>query len=103
MDYQTPAGFDRMIHQPSRLAIMAILAGCERADFTYLQEASGLTKGTLSKHLTKLEEAGYINIKKSFRNKYPLTQAALTRQGRKAFKEYRQSAATFLAALDPRD
>ena len=50
-DYSLPMQFDPLIHQPSRLAIVAVLAGCESADFTYLLQATGLTKGTLSKHL----------------------------------------------------
>ena len=89
-EYSLPTQFDRLIHQPSRLAIMAVLAGCERADFTYLLSATGLTKGTLSAHLSKLEDAGYVGITKSFRGKYPHTSAALTSNGRKAFKKYRK-------------
>jgi DNA-binding MarR family transcriptional regulator len=89
-EYSLPAQFDRLIHQPSRLAIMAVLAGCESADFAYLLNATSLTKGTLSAHLSKLEEAGYVAITKSFKGKYPHTSAALTPHGRKAFKEYRK-------------
>jgi DNA-binding transcriptional ArsR family regulator len=57
-DYSMPGRFDRMIHNPGRLAIMAVLAGCERADFTYLAKATELNKGTLSKHLSTLEDYG---------------------------------------------
>jgi DNA-binding MarR family transcriptional regulator len=89
-DFSLPTQFDRLIHQPSRLAIMAVLAGCESADFTYLLNTTGLTKGTLSAHLSKLEEAGYVDITKSFKGKFPHTSAALTPQGRKAFKAYRR-------------
>jgi DNA-binding MarR family transcriptional regulator len=89
-DFSLPTQFDRLIHQPSRLAIMAVLAGCENADFTYLLNTTGLTKGTLSAHLSKLEEAGYVAITKSFRGKFPHTSAALTAKGRKAFKAYRK-------------
>jgi len=94
-DFSLPTQFDRLIHQPSRLAIMAVLAGCESADFTYLLNMTGLTKGTLSAHLTKLEEAGYVTIMKSFKGKFPHTSAALTPNGRKAFKEYRRHYQTF--------
>ncbi len=89
-DYQLPRKFDPLIHQPARLAIMAILAGCESADFSYLLEATDIDKGSLSKHLSKLEEAGYVQITKSFKGKYPNTSAALTANGRKAFKQYRK-------------
>ena len=89
-DYSLPTQFDRLIHQPSRLAIMAVLAGCESAEFLYLLKATGLSKGTLSAHLSKLEDAGYVAITKSFKGKYPNTTAALTKEGRKAFRKYRQ-------------
>lgn len=89
-NYSLPTQFDPLIHQQSRLAIMAVLAGCESADFNYLQETTGLTKGTLSKHLQKLQEAGYLDIHKSFKGNYPHTTAGLTNSGRKAFQEYRR-------------
>ena len=92
--------FDPLIHQQSRLAIMAVLAGCESADFTYLVETTGLTKGTLSKHLSKLYEAGYIEIEKTFKGKYPLTLAKLTRMGRRSFKEYRRQLVNFNQMID---
>lgn len=98
-DHTLPTKFDRVIHQPSRLAIMAVLSGCESADFTYLLGATNLTKGTLSKHLSSLEEAGYIKITKSFKGKYPNTAAALTSNGRRAFKKYRKQYRDFLNSL----
>jgi DNA-binding transcriptional ArsR family regulator len=79
---------DRMIHEPSRLAIVAVLSACESADFNYLLNATGLTKGNLSAQLSKLEEAGYIHINKGFKGKYPHTLCALTADGRRAFKGY---------------
>lgn len=89
-DYSLPNQFDPLIHQPSRLSIMAVLAGCESADFTYLLQATGLTKGTLSKHLTKLRDAGYVDIEKGYKGNYPHTAASLTRTGRRAFQDYRR-------------
>lgn len=80
---------DRLIHEPSRLAIMAVLSACESADFTYLLNTTGLSKGNLSAHLSKLEENGYIKIIKSFKGKYPNTTCALTPLGRQAFDNYR--------------
>lgn len=87
-EYRDIASLDRLIHQPSRLAIMAVLYSCESADFIYLKNATGLTKGNLSSHLGRLEEAGYIEIIKNFKGKFPHTTCRLTEQGRKAFAEY---------------
>ena len=98
-DYSLPTKFDRLIHQPSRLAIMALLAGCISADFTYLMKATGLNKGTLSKHLSNLESAGYIEIKKSFKGKFPNTSSSLTPVGRRAFKRYRQQYLEFSKSM----
>lgn len=73
---------DRLIHEPARLAIMTILSAVQSADFVFLQRTTGLTKGNLSSHLTKLEEAGLIAIEKTFIKKKPNTAAALTDIGR---------------------
>lgn len=81
---------DRVIHEPARLLIVALLAGVKEADFLWLLRESGLTKGNLSSHLAKLEEAGYVEIEKTFRGKIPLTMARLTRPGLKAFTDYKQ-------------
>jgi DNA-binding MarR family transcriptional regulator len=99
-DYSLPTQLDRMIHNPGRLAIMAVLAGCERADFTYLEQATELNKGTLSKHLSALEESDYIEITKRFKGKVPNTSAQLTPKGRKAFKKYRKQYQEFLKSMD---
>jgi len=88
-DFSLPSKFDPLIHQSSRLAILAVLAGAESADFTYLVNVTGLNKGTLSKHLTKLRDAGYVEIEKGYKGNYPHTSAKLTATGRKAFKNYR--------------
>jgi len=82
------ASLDRLIHQPARLAIMAVLSACESADFTYLLNATGLSKGNLSANLSKLEEGGYVAIVKSFKGKYPNTSCSLTVAGRRAFNTY---------------
>ncbi len=81
---------DRVIHEPARLVLVAILSAVEQTDFTFLMNESGLTRGNLSSHLSKLEEAGYVRIEKTFRGKYPQTLVALTEEGRKAFEGYRQ-------------
>lgn len=84
------SNFDRLIHEPSRLAIMAVLSAVEKADFKYLLHTTDLTKGNLSAHLYKLEEGGYVTITKGFKGNYPHTTYALTQEGRKAFQIYRK-------------
>ena len=82
--------FDRMIHAPSRLAIMAVLSACESADFSFLLNATGLSKGNLSAHLSKLRDAAYVDITKGYKGNYPHTTCALTKDGRRAFNAYRK-------------
>ncbi|MGA3045072.1 MAG: transcriptional regulator [Terracidiphilus sp.] len=81
---------DRVIHEPARLMIVALLAAVEEADFQYVRQATGLTQGNLSAHLSKLEEAGYIAIEKTFRGKYPLTICRLSERGRAILDNYRK-------------
>ncbi len=87
---QQLAEIDRVIHEPARLMIIALLAAVKEADFQYLHQSTGLTKGNLSVHLSKLETAGYIEIEKSFRGKYPLTICRLTKEGKETFEAYRK-------------
>lgn len=87
---QNLAEINRVIHEPARLMVVALLNAVEEADFQYLHQSTGLTKGNLSVHLTKLEEAGYVSIEKTFRGKYPLTICRLTERGAKALAEYRR-------------
>ena len=84
---------DRLIHEPARLLIVALLSAVKEADFVYLVRESGLTKGNLSSHLVKLEEAGYIESRKEFVRKKPHTTYTPTDGGRAAFAGY-------LAALE---
>ena len=88
---------DRVIHEPARLLIVALLAGVQEADFLWVQRESALTKGNLSSHLAKLEEAGYVEIEKTYKGKVPLTVLRLTRQGKAAFEAYRRSMNGLLA------
>ncbi len=88
---QDLSGLDRLIHEPARLMIMALLSSVESADFLFLLKESGLTKGNLSVHLSRLEEAGYLQMQKTFRGKMPHTEYRLTKKGRSAFDEYRKS------------
>jgi DNA-binding MarR family transcriptional regulator len=89
-EVQALADIDRLIHEPGRLMIMALLYVIESADFTFLMNQIGLTWGNLSAHMSKLEAAGYIEVEKEFKGKRPNTMLRLTEQGREAFREYRQ-------------
>ena len=74
---------DRLIHEPGRLAILTVLSTVRDADFVFLQRATGLTKGNLSSHLTKLEDAGLVAIEKRFVHKKPNTNVTVTAEGRR--------------------
>ena len=88
---QDLSGLDRLIHEPARLTIMALLSSVASADFLFLLKESGLTKGNLSVHLSRLEEAGYVQVEKTFRGKMPHTEYRLTQKGKSAFDQYRKS------------
>ncbi len=79
---------DPVLHSQLRLSIISFLVGVKSATFTYLLEKTGATKGNISVQLKKLEEAGYINIDKSFQDNYPRTTCKITETGLKAFKDY---------------
>lgn len=87
---------DRLIHEPSRSAILAVLSAVQSADFLYLLRETGLTKGNLTVHLSKLETAGYIKIEKTYRGKLPLTLCSLTEDGKLAFENYCKQLKQFL-------
>jgi DNA-binding MarR family transcriptional regulator len=91
------ASLDRLIHEPARLMIMATLYLVKEADFLYLLGQTDLTKGNLSSHLAKLEEAGYVNIEKSYRGKIPMTVYRLTDTGRESFKAYEATLQSILS------
>ena len=79
---------DPLLHSQVRLAIMSILIGIKSADFSFLLENIETTKGNLSFQLSKLKEAGYIDISKSFKGNYPLTTIKITKAGVKAYEIY---------------
>lgn len=80
---------DRLVHEPVRLKILAYLSEVESADFVFLVSRLGLTMGNLSAHISKLQEAGYIKIDKSFKENRPHTMISLTASGSDAFSKYR--------------
>jgi len=83
------ADLDQLIHAPARLSIMANLYVVESANFIFLRNLTGLTWGNLSAHVSKLVEAGYLEVDKSIVNKKTHTVARMTGDGRRAFEEYR--------------
>lgn len=89
-DQHPLADIDTLVHTPARLMILTYLYVVESADYVFLNRLTGLTWGNLSTHLTRLEEAGYIEITKEFKDKKPNTTISLTAQGREAFREYKQ-------------
>jgi DNA-binding transcriptional ArsR family regulator len=96
LDLREIANVDRVIHEPARLVIVAILDAVDTADFLYLQRETELTKGNLSSHLAKLEEAGYVRIEKTYRGRIPLTLCKLSDAGRRAFEAYRRQLKYFV-------
>jgi DNA-binding HxlR family transcriptional regulator len=96
MTPSTFASLDPVIHAPVRLAVISLLVSVREADFVYLKTATGTSDGNLSVHLTKLEEAGYIRVRKSFRGKKPSTTCSLTEKGRTAFLDYLKSLESYI-------
>ncbi len=88
---------DRAVHEPARLMILSILAHCGGAEFMRLMRETGLTRGNLSSHMTRLEEAEYVTVDKKFVNRVPRTFLRLTGKGRDAYTEYRRLMRDFLA------
>jgi DNA-binding transcriptional ArsR family regulator len=95
-DLRSVTELDRLIHEPARLLIVTILSAVASADFLFLQRETGLTKGNLSAHLSRLENAGYVKIEKTFKGKLPLTVCKLTSAGQKALKAYRDQLQNFM-------
>ncbi len=86
--FEERARLDRLIHEPARLAILTALSTCSSADFLFLQRLTGLTKGNLSSHLNKLEEAGLVYIGKGFTGTTPHTWIYLNEPGREAIERH---------------
>jgi DNA-binding MarR family transcriptional regulator len=82
------AELDRMIHEPARLAILTVLSACRSADFLFLQNATGLSKGNLSVQISRLEEAALVNVVKVIDRKKTRTTVSLTPEGAAAVDRY---------------
>jgi DNA-binding MarR family transcriptional regulator len=96
-DLSLLADLDQVIHAPARLMVLTYLYVVESADYVFLMHLTGLTWGNLATHLNKLEEAGYIEIEKTFKGKKPQSIVRLTERGRSAFQNYRKN---IIQALD---
>jgi len=94
---------DRLIHEPGRLAILTVLSSVSDADFVFLQRTTGLTKGNLSSHLTKLEDGGLVEIVKSFVRKKPNTNVALTSVGRERIARHWEQLERLRKLSEPAD
>ena len=79
---------DPILHSQVRLAIMSLLINVKSAEFSFLLENINTTKGNLSFQLTKLKEAEYVEIKKTFKGNYPLTISEITQKGIDAYEVY---------------
>ncbi|HZY81795.1 MAG TPA: transcriptional regulator [Cyclobacteriaceae bacterium] len=79
---------DPVLHSQVRLAVVSILMAVEEAEFNHLKEKTNTTAGNLSFQIGKLEDAGYVKVKKTFRDNYPLTVLKITPKGKTAFEEY---------------
>jgi DNA-binding MarR family transcriptional regulator len=88
--FESLAGLDRLVHEPARMAILTALAACKSADFLFLQNLTGLTKGNLSTHLTRLEEGKLIEVVKEIVGKKMVTRVVLTAHGREAITRHWQ-------------
>jgi len=86
--FEELANLDKLIHEPARLAILTALSACESADFLSLRRLTGLSDGNLSVQLSKLEEAGLVNIQKQFVGKKPSTQIKITKKGAVAIQRH---------------
>jgi DNA-binding transcriptional ArsR family regulator len=93
---------DRVIHEPARLAILTVLSSCEEADFLFLERATKLSRGNLSVQLTRLEDAGVIEIDKRIEHKRTLTTARMTDQGRRTLNAYWESMGAWRTAAESR-
>ena len=82
------APLDPVLHNQLRLAIMSLLVAVEEGDFNFLLEKTGATRGNLSVQITKLKDAGYITVKKTFKDNYPNTQCSMTPKGLQTFEQY---------------
>ena len=90
---------NKVVHEPARLMILSYLSVINSADFTFLMKQTELTRGNLSSHISKLEEAGYVKVNKEFVDKIPRTLIRITTKGKNALKKYRDNMKTVIDSL----
>jgi DNA-binding MarR family transcriptional regulator len=98
-ELQPLADINQVIHASARLMVLTYLYVVESVDYVFLMRLTGLTWGNLATHLSKLEEAGYITINKTFQGKKPHSTISMTEKGRLAFREYKKSLQQVLGEL----
>jgi DNA-binding MarR family transcriptional regulator len=99
LDPREISDLDRVIHSPTRLKILLVLMSVDEADFTFISNATDLTRGNLSANLSKLEDAGYVKIEKKFIERVPKTIASITKSGEEALENYSNLLGPILDAL----
>lgn len=97
---KTQVEIDRLIHEPARLIVMATLYVVDEADFVYLVQRTGLTAGNMNSHMTRLVDADYVTVEKTFAANRPRTVYQLTAQGRAAIEQYRQQVGNLFAPIE---
>lgn len=92
------APLDPILHNQLRLAVMSLLVAVEEGDFNFLLEKTGATRGNLSVQISKLKEAGFIEVKKTFKENYPNTLCSITPKGLAAFEAYVKAIKDYLGS-----
>jgi DNA-binding MarR family transcriptional regulator len=98
--FEEISSFDRLVHEPARLAILTALLACRSCDFLFMQSITHITKGNLSNHLQKLEEGGLVEIGKGYKGRVPKTTLKLTSKGRSAVERHWRRLQTLRAAAE---
>jgi DNA-binding MarR family transcriptional regulator len=96
-----PEKFNSVVYQPTRLSILSALSVAKEINFTYLRDQLVLTDGNLSRHLQILENAGYIKISKTFKDKKPKTWIGITKSGRQALTDEIKRLETIIKQAKP--
>jgi DNA-binding MarR family transcriptional regulator len=98
-ELQVLSEIDRAVHEPARLMVLACLAAVQSADFLFVATQTGLSRGNLSSHMSRLEEEGYVAVEKKFVDRMPRTLLSLTKSGREAYRRYKRNMLKVLRSL----
>ncbi len=93
-------GFDELIHAPTRLSIVALLAASQWAEFTFVRDSLGMSDSALSKQISTLEEAGYVTVRKTGAGRTRRTHLRLSPRGRRAFGSHAAALQQIISAAD---